>query len=63
VRWLFAPALVVQSLTTRQPDESMIEVAIAALKQVLRADGVLPPEPVPLADQSPALPGDHSLGS
>jgi uncharacterized protein YqhQ len=30
-----------QKLTTREPDDSMIEVAIAALKRVLVEDGYL----------------------
>jgi len=44
VRWLVTPGLWLQSLTTRQPDDSMLEVAIAALKEVLAADGVIPAE-------------------
>jgi uncharacterized protein YqhQ len=40
VRALFAPTLALQRLTTREPDESMLEVAIAALRPVLAADGV-----------------------
>jgi uncharacterized protein YqhQ len=32
-----------QKLTTREPDDDMIEVAIAALKRVLREDGQLVP--------------------
>ncbi len=40
VRVLIAPSMALQRLTTREPDESMLEVAIAALKPVLRADGV-----------------------
>ena len=40
VRALMVPGMALQSLTTREPDESMIEVAIAALKPVLAADGV-----------------------
>ena len=37
---ILAPSLALQGLTTRQPDDSMLEVAIAALKQVLPADSV-----------------------
>lgn len=37
---LAAPGLWLQKLTTRQPDPRQIEVAIAALKEVLAADGV-----------------------
>ena len=40
VRALMAPSMALQRLTTREPDESMVEVAIAALKPVLAADGV-----------------------
>src|SRR5215471_13501476 len=40
VRWLFAPGLALQGLTTREPDDSMIECAIAALKRVVRRDEV-----------------------
>jgi uncharacterized protein YqhQ len=39
VRWLMAPGLALQGLTTREPDDSMIECAIAALKRVLAYDG------------------------
>ncbi len=45
IQWLVAPGLWLQSLTTRQPDDKMLEVAIAALKEVLLADGVIEPEP------------------
>ena len=38
VRWLLAPGLALQGLTTREPDDGMIECAIAALKRVLRRD-------------------------
>ncbi|MGE5572790.1 MAG: DUF1385 domain-containing protein [Bacteroidota bacterium] len=35
-----APGLWLQRLTTREPDDAQLEVAIAALKDVLEADGV-----------------------
>ena len=38
VRWLLAPGLALQGLTTREPDDSMIECAIAALKHVVGRD-------------------------
>ncbi len=38
VRWLLAPGLALQGLTTREPDDSMIECAIASLKKVLAHD-------------------------
>lgn len=40
VRRLVAPSLALQRLTTREPDDSMVAVAIAALLPVLAADGV-----------------------
>lgn len=39
MRALLSPGLVLQRLTTREPDDQMIEVAIAALKRVLQEDG------------------------
>ena len=38
VRFLAAPSLALQSLTTREPDDDQIEVAIAAMEQALAAD-------------------------
>lgn len=38
VRWLLAPGLALQSLTTREPDDSMLECAITALKRVILRD-------------------------
>lgn len=35
VKWLTSPGLALQLLTTREPDDSQLEVAIAALKSVL----------------------------
>jgi uncharacterized protein YqhQ len=48
VRAIAAPNLALQSLTTREPDPSMLEVSITALKRVLEtetADGALVAEP------------------
>lgn len=42
VRLLIIPGLALQQLTTREPDQSMVEVAIAALRRVLADDGILP---------------------
>lgn len=42
VRALAAPNLALQKLTTREPDESMLEVSIAALRRVLEAESRLP---------------------
>ena len=38
VRWLLAPGLALQGLTTREPDDSMIECAIAALQRAMLHD-------------------------
>ena len=38
VRFLAAPSLALQALTTREPDDDQIEVAIAAMKQAVAAD-------------------------
>jgi uncharacterized protein YqhQ len=40
VRALITPGLLLQRLTTREPDAQMLECAIAALKPVLAADGI-----------------------
>lgn len=40
VRWLLAPGLALQGLTTREPDDTMIECAITSLQRVLLRDGV-----------------------
>ena len=39
VRWLWAPGIWVQAITTRQPTDDMIEVAIVSLEHALQADG------------------------
>ena len=44
VRAVMAPGISLQKMTTRPPDESMLEVGIVALKRVLAADGVLQAE-------------------
>lgn len=41
VRLLITPGLWLQRLTTREPEDGMLEVSIAALRRVLREDGVL----------------------
>jgi uncharacterized protein YqhQ len=39
VRWLWSPGIWVQMITTRQPTDDMIEVAIVSLQRALEADG------------------------
>jgi uncharacterized protein YqhQ len=59
VRGLMAPTLASQYLTTREPDDAMIAVAIAALEPVLAADGVI----VAPADDSAANDGTPTLSA
>jgi len=40
VHWLLMPGLWLQTLTTRQPNDQQLEVAIAAMKKALETDGV-----------------------
>lgn len=47
IKVLIAPGLGLQRLTTREPDERMLECAIAALVPVLAADGVKVSEGLP----------------
>ncbi len=47
MRALITPGLMLQKLTTREPDASMLECAIAALRPVLAADGKLVEAPQP----------------
>jgi len=51
VRALARPGLWLQRLTTREPDETQLEVGIAALKQAL----VIDRPAAPVAAASPAL--------
>ncbi len=44
IRAIMAPGLALQKMTTREPDLTMLEVAIVALKAVLVADGALESE-------------------
>ncbi|MDQ4078958.1 MAG: DUF1385 domain-containing protein [Chloroflexota bacterium] len=46
IRTLITPSLKLQKLTTREPDDSMLEVAILSLKTVLVKEGVLASEEV-----------------
>jgi uncharacterized protein YqhQ len=55
VRILAAPGLLLQRMTTREPSPEMLEVSVAALKQVLQSEGLLAETPEPaLQDIAPA---------
>jgi uncharacterized protein YqhQ len=47
IRAIIVPNLALQSLTTRQPDDSMVEVAIAAFQRVLASEREAPRELIP----------------
>ena len=54
VRAIMAPSIALQRLTTRQPDDSMVEVSIAALRTVLAAEGLAStPAPRTMAAATP----------
>ncbi len=58
VRWLMAPGLALQGLTTREPDDSMIECAIASLEWVMARDAeaqVASSEKYALPDPAPLV--------
>ncbi len=52
MRALIAPGLALQKLTTREPDDNMLECAIAALKPVLVADGIVLAASQPMGELS-----------
>jgi len=43
-RWLFLPGIWLQAITTKQPDDSMIEVAICSMQEALAANDDVAPE-------------------
>lgn len=61
VRAIMAPGLALQKMTTRQPDISMLEVGITALKAVLVADGISQPSQVPT--HAPAQAAEEAIGT
>jgi uncharacterized protein YqhQ len=44
IRWLFLPGIWLQAITTKQPDDDMINVAIASMREALAANGDPAPE-------------------
>ncbi|HWM91720.1 MAG TPA: DUF1385 domain-containing protein [Thermoanaerobaculia bacterium] len=53
-RVLVAPGLALQRITTQEPTDDMLEVAIVALQEALREDGLMP-EAIATAEEAPAL--------
>lgn len=60
MRAFITPGLWLQKLTTREPEDSMLECAIAALKPVLAADGIVltGTSPRTASNRSSAIPAD-----
>lgn len=57
LRILRAPGMLLQKLSTRQPDDSMLEVSLTSFKNVLYMDGLMEePAPAPAAEEAPAEP-------
>jgi uncharacterized protein YqhQ len=73
-KWLFMPGIWLQKITTKQPDDSMIEVAICSMQEALAANGETAPagswdpprEPIPepgeLAREMEARQGASAAG-
>lgn len=57
VHWLLYPGLFVQKITTKQPTDDMIEVAIVSMEQALEADGEVIPEGSSMFDRAPMVLG------
>lgn len=60
--FLVAPGLMLQKITTQEPTDDMLAVAIAALEEALREDGLMPPaestelaEAIADSEEAPAL--------
>lgn len=57
LRWMYLPGIWLQAITTKQPDDSMIAVAIASMQEALNANGEEAPadswdpprRPIPMA--------------
>jgi uncharacterized protein YqhQ len=61
VRWLAAPGLALQRLTTREPDESMLEVGMVALREAMRLDALEEAEKAGVA-ATVAVPSQQPVG-
>lgn len=62
VRWLFLPGIWLQGITTKQPDDSMIEIAIASMQEALAANGETAPEGSLDPEREP-VPDVHALAA
>ena len=57
IRVIMYPGILVQKITTKQPTDDMIEVAIVSMEQALEADGETIPEGSSLFDRAPMVLG------
>jgi uncharacterized protein YqhQ len=55
IRWLFEPGIWVQKITTKQPTDAMLEVAIVSVEQALLADGEVLPAGSGLIGRTPLV--------
>jgi uncharacterized protein YqhQ len=55
IRWLFEPGIWVQKITTKQPTDDMLEVAIVSVEQALLADGEALPAGSGLIGRTPLV--------
>ena len=62
VRVIMWPGILVQKITTRQPTDDMIEVAIVAMEEALRADGEALPAGSDQLERDPMLLGGERVG-
>jgi uncharacterized protein YqhQ len=44
IRWIYKPGIWLQLITTKQPDDDMIEVAVASVQEAIAANGETAPE-------------------
>jgi uncharacterized protein YqhQ len=63
VKAIMWPGILVQMITTKQPDPDMIEVAIVSMEEALRADGEALPSESGLAREPLQLPGEGEKGA
>src|SRR5829696_2216684 len=61
VKALMAPGILVQMITTKQPSDDQIEVAIVSMEQALEADGEAVPEGSEEPDRAPLEPGGAAV--
>jgi len=63
VKAIMWPGILVQMLTTKQPSDDQIEVAIVSMQQALEADGELVPEGSELPEREPLDPVEPAIAA